>query len=397
MANALSGGSTTRRLKIAVSTVVPGPHVLVWSGTPAHFVDALRRRDDVEVVVLEAPSAVLHRILNAFAGVTGRMGRRVNWEVEPLVLRAFTWLVRRQWRRQEPDVVIAMGWMPRGLEPSDPPVLFWGDATIMQRIDRAPHWSRLSARTRSLVGPAEREAVDELDGVILPSRWAIDGFVGAHGAAEAKFSRIAFGANIADPGPVERRPPTPGSATLLTVGVDWSRKGVDLAVETADALRSRGVDARLHVVGAMPPSDQWHRSYVTYHGFLSKQSGRDGEKLADLYRSADVFLLPSRNDPSPMVLGEAGSFCLPIVASDVDGIPERVERGGVLLPATSTAHDYAQAIVAVLEPARYVGLSQGSRRDFEARSSWDAAAERVVRLCESRVMAGRDHTIGVAG
>ena len=54
-------------------------------------------------------------------------------------------------------------------------------------------------------------------------------------------------------------------------------------------------------------------------------SGR--EALADLYRRASVFVLPSIFDPYPNVLREAMGHGLPCVGSDSGGIPEIIVEG----------------------------------------------------------------------
>lgn len=367
-------------MKIAVVVVNPDPFVRVWSGTPAHLVLALSERSDVEVVATPAPAPAAYRILNALSGVTGRLGHRVNWEVEPTALKMFTERCRRQWRQSQPDVVIAMGWMPSGLTSADPPVVFWGDTSIAQRIDRAPHWANLSRRTARRAEAVEERALAQVDAVIMPSAWAIREFERRYALDMTKFHRIPFGSNITDPGRMSRQLRLP-RVRVLSIGVEWYRKGLDVAVEAVGELRSSRLNATLDVVGATPPESTWQRDYVAYHGFLDKSRDADLAKLVDLYHQADVFLLPTRSDPSPMVLGEAGAYSLPIVAAKVDGVPERVADGGVLLPFGSSPLDYATAIERLLS-SDYSAYSQGSRLDYESRSDWRASADQLVATCE---------------
>ncbi|OWY59742.1 hypothetical protein B7486_72930, partial [cyanobacterium TDX16] len=52
------------------------------------------------------------------------------------------------------------------------------------------------------------------------------------------------------------------------------------------------------------------------------------------FAAADVFLLPSREDPFPLVCLEAGAAGTPIVCFDAGGMPELVEPsgGGIVVP-----------------------------------------------------------------
>ncbi|MFG2056723.1 glycosyltransferase family 4 protein [Micromonospora sp. NPDC048930] len=369
-------------MKLAVCTVPGSPEdVHVWSGTPAHFIQALRRRDHDPVIVGPLSSPV-YRAGKLLSGATDRLGNKINWEAEPAVLAHFTRAMRRQLRGRNVDLVLLMGWYPWGLEPSDPPCVYWGDATVGQRIDLAPHWSNLSDRTRRLAADTEARALSRLAGIFMPSNWAREDAIQRYSLDPDRVFRVPFGANIDDPQlPPRERPGSP--LRLLTMGVKWHRKGFDRAVLMMDELIRTGFPAHLDVVGATPPDGSWDRPYVTYHGFLSKQDSQQAEQLRAMYRQADVFLLPTRNDPFPMVLGEAAAYGLPIVAADVGGVPDRVAEGGILLPADAPPSAYAQAVRQVAMPERYGQFSQGSRRDYLTRSSWDASAGLVLDLAET--------------
>ncbi len=69
------------------------------------------------------------------------------------------------------------------------------------------------------------------------------------------------------------------------------------------------------VVGDGPLLSSLRRAYPQVH-FVGRQTGK---ALADHYRSADVFVFPSRTDTFGMVLVEALACGLPIAAYDVTG------------------------------------------------------------------------------
>lgn len=61
----------------------------------------------------------------------------------------------------------------------------------------------------------------------------------------------------------------------------------------------------------------------------------DPSRLADLYRAADVYAHPAKQDTFPMAVLEALACGTPVVATSVGGIPEQVDdtRTGLLVPA----------------------------------------------------------------
>jgi glycosyltransferase involved in cell wall biosynthesis len=91
--------------------------------------------------------------------------------------------------------------------------------------------------------------------------------------------------------------------------------------------------------------------------------GKIGEedKLIEIYKECDIFVQPSLWDTSPITIVEAMCAGLPIVASNVGGIPEWVEDGvtGILVPEGNSLK-LAKAIKSLLED-RNLRLMMGSR------------------------------------
>jgi teichuronic acid biosynthesis glycosyltransferase TuaC len=70
--------------------------------------------------------------------------------------------------------------------------------------------------------------------------------------------------------------------------------------------------------------------------------------LVRFYNSADVFVLPSYSEGLGTVLVEAGSVGIPIVATDVGGIPELLGQGRGLIIAPRNSAEIVSGIRAVL-------------------------------------------------
>jgi glycosyltransferase involved in cell wall biosynthesis len=106
--------------------------------------------------------------------------------------------------------------------------------------------------------------------------------------------------------------------------------------------------------------------------------------VADILAAADVFVMPSLSEGLPLALVEAMSASLPIVASDVGGIPEVVERDAeALLTPPDDAGAIAEALARLLADADMraaLGAAAGRRalRDFGVERMGDAY-ERLYR------------------
>jgi len=114
---------------------------------------------------------------------------------------------------------------------------------------------------------------------------------------------------------------------------------------------------------------------LTFHGRA------DGVELVELYRKADVFVLPSEREGMPLVLLEALAMALPIVATDVAGNRDVVVDGqnGALVPPGDSDR-LRQAIRSITsDPGRYIWLSARSRQ-LASKYSWDAIQAQFMRL-----------------
>lgn len=173
---------------------------------------------------------------------------------------------------------------------------------------------------------------------------------------------------------------------LLYAGRIQALKGVDVAMEAFGQVRRRLPDARLLVVGGPSGPDgddelaQLHRMAEVIGG-VEFRDPVPHDDLADLYRAADVLLLPSRSESFGLVAAEAQSCGLPVVASRAGGLVHVVADGvsGLLVDGWDPA-DHAAAAFEVLTDATCAAhLSQGALA-WSERFSWTATVDRFLEL-----------------
>lgn len=202
-------------------------------------------------------------------------------------------------------------------------------------------------------------------------------------------SIVPFGVNLdALPDSCPEKPPL-SRLNLLFVGVDWMRKGGDIAVEALRQLRAEGRAATLTIVGRCPEEHRTTPS-IRYAGFLNKNRPRDAARLTRLYREAHLLVLPSRADCSPMVVAEALAHGTPVLAADTGGIAALIGQGGAgrVLPQFASPGDWAEAIRAMTDDHEaYAFMSDAGFDRARYGLSWDSWAERIEALAWQAVMA----------
>jgi len=146
---------------------------------------------------------------------------------------------------------------------------------------------------------------------------------------------------------------------MIAVGRLVEKKGYSYLIRACALLRQRGCRYTLAIYGSGPQRDELARLIDTFGlgDVVQLQGSRTQEELLACYREADVFVLSPHvlengdRDGIPNVLMEAMSVGLPVVATDVSGIPELIEhdRSGLLVPPRDEGA-LAEALERLLDP-----------------------------------------------
>jgi glycosyltransferase involved in cell wall biosynthesis len=191
---------------------------------------------------------------------------------------------------------------------------------------------------------------------------------------------------IAPPGtdrpPLMRRNTAPPGApvTLLTVGAVVPRKGYDVLTEALATLID--LPWRLTIVGDCSRDSACSarlRADIADFRLTPRVTIADAvpaERLAALYASADLFVLPSRYEGFGMAYAEAIAHGLPVVGTTAGAIPDTVPTSAGLLVPPGDAASLAAALRRLLEdPAERARLAEGARAVAARLPTWRGSAE----------------------
>jgi glycosyltransferase involved in cell wall biosynthesis len=323
-------------------------------------------------------------------------GREYRSHAEPFVLRTIARQVERIACDQRADIIVAPNPRPIAYLPGDIPAVFCHDATVASLADYE-FFVRASRRFLIAAHRQERLSLRTCAAAVYASRRAADSAIRDYDADPGKVHVAPFGANI-EPGSraaleaaLAARSMAP--LRLLFVGREWRRKGGDIVLDTARALRAGGLEAEVDLVG-LPRLPVPAPPYVRDHGPLSHKRPEQKALLRRLFEDVTLVFVPSRAEAYGMTFCEAAAFGLPAITTAVGGIPEVVLDGvtGLVLPPESGPDAYAAAIAGLIaDPARYTAMAWRARQEYEARLNWDVFGARLrdllVRIVEGRAQA----------
>ncbi|HWQ13424.1 MAG TPA: glycosyltransferase family 4 protein, partial [Roseiflexaceae bacterium] len=179
----------------------------------------------------------------------------------------------------------------------------------------------------------------------------------------------------------------PGVPVLIAVGRLEQDKGFQIAVRAMASLRERWPAARLIVVGDGAYRTSLEREIAT-RGLgdrVSTLGYRPNTELPRLLAAADLFLMPSLcHEAFPLTIVEALASGLPVLASDVGGIPSAIDDGrtGRLLPMGAVPAWAAAIDTLLADERRRRAMGALARQVALARFSRErmvAAFEQVLR------------------
>jgi len=172
-----------------------------------------------------------------------------------------------------------------------------------------------------------------------------------------------------------------GEVVALFVGSEFRRKGLGALVEAMGILKERA--PKLVVVGGDDPSDYQACARALQVAERILWAGRVNN-VQDYYALADIFVLPTLSDASPIAPLEAMAHgCATIISCGrYTGAAELVERDeAILLADPRNAREIAEAVERFLDPAIRKEYSDRGRR-LTRGLSWDRTAEIVMKALE---------------
>ncbi len=214
-------------------------------------------------------------------------------------------------------------------------------AIILGKIYRIPvviteHWTgfvtgKLTSREKKMVRFGMNRAK-----IILPVSNHLENLIEFYGIKN-RFCVIPNVVNtkIFNPSPFQTHRENEKKRILL-VALLTPVKGVPYLLEALSKIQAKRRDFILDIVGDGSNKSEYEKmstdfgldNLVKFHGLKSK------EETAEFMRQCDFFVLPSLSENLPCVLIEAMASGIPVIATNVGGVKEMVNREvGILIPS----------------------------------------------------------------
>jgi glycosyltransferase involved in cell wall biosynthesis len=309
-------------------------------------------------------------------------------------LNPFTWLsTYSKLKSFKPDVVLLSWWTPF-FGPC-----FWTLSFLMRRFARVPvvyvcH-NVLPHERRIVDKPLTKLALGESDFLVLLSEQSEDELKEVSPGAEHAtlyHPRYSFFLRPELTREQARAKLKLDGRTLLFFGYVRPYKGLSVLLDALGLYGREDPGARLLVVGEFYEDRRPYEEQIERLGLADRVTLVDryvsDEEVADFFSACDLLVLPYLSSTQSGVIQIAQSFGLPVVTTNVGGLPEVVEEGktGFLVPPEDPG-----ALCGAIKKFFDGGWGEVMRphlKEAAARFSWDPIVESIISFVQGRRVRG---------
>jgi glycosyltransferase involved in cell wall biosynthesis len=397
---------TRKPLKIAFLTALTLQNERSsWRLSNEYMTQALQRHcgEVVHIGSIKLWEVFLGKVLNKASQVL--LKKRFIYYHSFFIAKRYARIAAQRLARQAFDVIVApAAFSEIAFLDTDIPIVLIEGGTLALLHNYYSPFSNPLKRSLYEANTLQKLALWKASLVLNPSDWASRSVIEDYHIEQQKVHVLPYGANIQNPPPLEviLSKQRSNRCRLLFVGVEWQRKGGDIAFDTLLKLEEIGIQAELIVCGCIPPSRFSHER-MTVIPYLNKNDKKQYKELENLFMTADFFFLPTRQELFGFVFSEASAFGLPVITTNTGGVPGAIKDGenGFMLPLSAGSSEYAEVIARIYQDDLcYAQMVKSSRAAFDERLNWDAWAiavnELIIEVIESKKNSREKTMIGTS-
>jgi glycosyltransferase involved in cell wall biosynthesis len=248
-------------------------------------------------------------------------------------------------------------------------------------------------RFNSILRSYEKKLMNRSDALIAVSKYTVNELTDLYGISTDKIHVIYNGVDIQKFKPRQNKTELreqfglePNKKIVLFVGRLYHRKGLELLLRSIPPVLEQFSNVTFVISGTgFKEKEESLKNIakelniendVKFLGYVAD------EKLPELYSTADIFVLPAIYENFPFAILEAQSTALPVISTNVGGIPEFLEneKNGFLIEPGDEPM-LTQKLLALLQnPDLVKKMGDLGRKMIEEQLSWDIITNQVIDL-----------------
>lgn len=364
------GGYVMKKV-LFLSQDAPAADRKCWSGIPFSLYQELKKYYDIDTEYVETKCSI---IANVKCVVERYIFRRfISVKMTKAYSKKAKKIVERYLKNQYDYIFCTNNVGAIAEVETNIPIIYFSDCVAANMFEY--YWFGASEKTKKEANNITQKALDNSAKIVLTSNWAKNEALSFYGIDSKKIVVANVGANIetADIFPINH-----DGINLLFVGVDWERKGAQIAIDCVEWLNKHDETNKytLHLIGCEPPYEIQSK-HVKVYGFLNRNIDDEKELLESIRRISDIFILPTKAECAGIVFCEASAYGIPSITYDTGGIGDYVinDYNGFRLPINSSGEEFGKLIKELITRGNLPELKCNARKMYEEKLNWAKTGE----------------------
>jgi glycosyltransferase involved in cell wall biosynthesis len=232
---------------------------------------------------------------------------------------------------------------------TETPIVLWLDTSFQSWYNH--YYSNLKISKKSLRegNICEQNAINKSQRILVTSVWAKKEILKFYKCNPNKIKILPFGSNLEYNFSLSKILKTKFKSSkkvceIVSIGVDWKRKGFDRTIKICKLLKSKGLNISLKLIGAK--SSKNLPKWVKVYNFLDKNIKSTHKIISKILIKSDFHVLMTKSEAYGVVFVEASSNGVFNIAPDIGGIRGAIKNNinGKLFNVKSTNIEIANYI-----------------------------------------------------
>ena len=371
-------------MKIAYLSIDNPKDFKSWSGLKLNIYNLLKKNhNDVKIIgPLKGKRRVFYLLIREFFKIF-----RIKYEADrkKFLSKIYSKIISKKLKEKKFDCIFTSDTYLVSYLETNLPIFLWLDVTFKTYYDHYFNHLSIDKTSYDEANHLELLALKKAKKIILTSNWAKKQAIKNYQIPPSKIVIVPFGSNMTSFSYRYKRKEKTNSCNLVSVGVDWDRKGMDKAIEVCNHMNLRGLKTNLTIVGSV--SNKKFPDYINQAGFLNKNSKSDFYKMIKIYKNSDFHILLSNKEACGVVFAEASQFGLYNITNNIGGIGGMVKNhyNGIRFKKNLSPRNIANYIVKIFKnKKKFYSLKKKSIKYYNMKLDWKINSKKIQKIIENK-------------
>tara|TARA_B100000989_G_C19524784_1_gene466157 strand:+ start:774 stop:1904 length:1131 start_codon:yes stop_codon:yes gene_type:complete len=363
-------------MKIGLITRSDLDDKLYWSGTVNSVYENLKKNKKIKVIKIDKLNNTLRKITALKREYFNFFNKeKFDESYTEIVSKNFGQQIERKIKYKDIDILLAFDSSLIAYIKTKIPIFLWTDLLYSDYYDHYYKNEKISKVSKASINKIEKKAIKRCQRIFLSSNWAIKKANKKYRNFSKKFKLLEFGPSLKSEiskkyvlQKIKTRPKK--ILNLITLSVNWKRKGISKILKINKIINSKGVKSKLTIIGLKKKVDDKNINFVD---FINKNTKKGYAKISKFLLENHFHLLLSNAEAYGIALVEANSRGLPNIAYNVGGIRQIVTGNvnGKLFDEKIDLEEISNYIIKLfLNKKKYEKLCISSYKEYNRKFSY---------------------------